>query len=106
MEAGLCAAEEVVVVGGGNSAGQAAVFLSRACRHVHVLVRGRGLAATMSDYLVQRLDSSPKISVHAHCEITELGGDGYLRSVTWADRKADRKQTRPVACRLDLRIGG
>jgi thioredoxin reductase (NADPH) len=55
MEAALCSAEEVIVVGGGNSAGQAAVFLSRVCRQVHVLVRGPGLAATMSDYLVQRI---------------------------------------------------
>ena len=57
MEANLCAGENVIVVGGGNSAGQAAVFLSRTVNHVHILVRGRGLADTMSDYLVQRIDS-------------------------------------------------
>ncbi len=60
MEAELCVGEEVVVVGGGNSAGQAAVFLSRIAGHVHVLVRGSGLAATMSDYLVQRIECSPQ----------------------------------------------
>jgi thioredoxin reductase (NADPH) len=63
MEAQLCADEDLVVVGGGNSAGQAAVFLARTAAHVHILVRGNGLAATMSDYLVQRIASSPKITV-------------------------------------------
>ena len=63
MEANLCRAAEVIVVGGGNSAGQAAVFLSRTARHVHVLVRGAGLAATMSDYLVQRIERSAQISL-------------------------------------------
>ena len=58
MEAQLCSAEEVAVIGGGNSAGQAAVFLSRTASHVHVVVRGAGLAATMSDYLVQRIEHS------------------------------------------------
>ena len=97
MEAALCSAEEVIVVGGGNSAGQAAVFLSRLCRHVHVLVRGAGLAATMSDYLVQRLERSPKVTVHAHCEVSALQGESYLRAVTWTDRRAARAETRPVA---------
>ena len=60
MEAQLCGGEEVIVVGGGNSAGQAAVFLSRTAAHVHVLVRASGLAATMSDYLVQRIQQSPE----------------------------------------------
>ncbi|HEV7252202.1 MAG TPA: FAD-dependent oxidoreductase [Mesorhizobium sp.] len=83
MEAQLCAREEVVVVGGGNSAGQAAVFLSRTAAHVHVLVRGPGLAATMSDYLIERIDSSPLITLHAHSGITELDGDTYLREVAW-----------------------
>jgi thioredoxin reductase (NADPH) len=87
----------VIVVGGGNSAGQAAVFLSRGCRHVHVLVRGPGLAATMSDYLVQRLDRSPKVTVHTHCQVSALAGDGYLRAVTWSDGRGGRSETRPVS---------
>ena len=62
MEAQLCFDQEVVVVGGGNSAGHAAMFLSRSARHVHILVRGSGLAATMSDYLVQRISTSPTIT--------------------------------------------
>ena len=97
MEAQLCAGEEVVVVGGGNSAGQAAVFLSRGVSHVHVLVRGAGLAATMSDYLVQRIETSPRMTVHAHCEITVLAGDGYLREVGWVDRQSGEAATRPVS---------
>ena len=82
MEAQLCSGEEVIVVGGGNSAGQAAVFLSRTTRHVHILVRARGLAATMSDYLVQRIQQSPKITLHVRSEITALDGDDRLRRVT------------------------
>jgi thioredoxin reductase (NADPH) len=83
MEAQLCGGEPVVVVGGGNSAGQAAMFLARSVAHVHLLVRGAGLAATMSDYLVQRIASSPRISLHPACEICSLEGDDALRRVAW-----------------------
>ena len=96
MEARLCGGEEVVVVGGGNSAGQAAMFLSRAAGHVHMLVRADGLAATMSDYLVQRILSSPRITLHPRTEITALDGDTALRSVTWADRDTGVGETRRV----------
>ena len=97
MEAQLCAGEEVVVVGGGNSAGQAAVYLSRTVRHVHVLVRGAGLAATMSDYLVRRIDTSPKITVHPHTEITALDGDAGLAGVTWTHRRTGASERKAVA---------
>jgi thioredoxin reductase (NADPH) len=96
MEAQLCTGEEVVVVGGGNSAGQAAVFLSRTVAHVHILVRADGLAATMSDYLVQRILSSPKITLHARTEITALDGDTMLREVTWIDRVTGQSETRRI----------
>lgn len=96
MEAQLCSGEEVLVVGGGNSAGQAAVFLSRTAGHVHILVRADGLAATMSDYLVQRISSSAKISLHTHSEITALAGDKLLRQVTWANRKTGDTQTHAI----------
>lgn len=66
------------MVGDGNSAGQAAVFLSRMAAHVHVLVRADGLAATMSDYLVQRIEQSPRITLHARIAITALDGDERL----------------------------
>jgi thioredoxin reductase (NADPH) len=95
MEAQLCGGEEVIVVGGGNSAGQAAVFLSRTTAHVHVLVRADGLAATMSDYLVKRIEQSPKITLHLRTEITALGGDERLRSVTWTRRDSE-SETRTI----------
>jgi len=97
MEADLCRDAEAIVVGGGNSAGQAAVFLSRSCGHVHVLVRGEGLAATMSDYLVQRIERSDRITLHACCEIVGLEGDASLRAVTWRHRQTGTETTRPVS---------
>jgi thioredoxin reductase (NADPH) len=96
MEAGLCADEEIVVVGGGNSAGQAAVFLARSAKHVHVLVRAHGLAATMSDYLVQRIERSDRISLHPHSEVSALAGDTSLESVTWTNRGNGERTTRPA----------
>ncbi len=86
LESQLCGGEEVIVVGGGNSAGQAAVFLSRTVSRVHILVRARGLAATMSDYLIQRIHSSPRITLHTRTEITALEGDTHLSEVTWTNR--------------------
>ena len=96
MEQKLCGGEEVIVVGGGNSAGQAAVFLSRTTAHVHILVRADGLAATMSDYLVQRIEQSPKITLHPRTEITALAGDERLRQVTWTDRGTEASEVRTV----------
>ena len=97
MEAGLCSGEEVIVVGGGNSAGQAAVFLSRTVKQVHILVRGAGLKATMSDYLVQRIESSSRITVHAATEITALDCERALESVTWTDRNTGASETTAIA---------
>jgi len=103
MEATLCAGEDVVVVGGGNSAGQAAVFLARTVAHVHILVRGDGLAATMSDYLVQRIAQSPRVTLHTRCQIDHLDGDAYLREVGW--KCIDGTQTRIKAGSLFVMIG-
>jgi thioredoxin reductase (NADPH) len=96
MEGHLCAGEEVVVVGGGNSAGQAAVFLSRIAAHVHIMVRAKGLAATMSDYLVQRIHQSPRITLHTRTEIVALEGEDRLRQVTWTRRETDERETRQI----------
>lgn len=104
MEAQLCLGEEVVVVGGGNSAGQAAVFLSRTVAHVHILVRAQGLASTMSDYLVQRILASPKITLHAHSEVTGLEGESLLERVTWTNRETGVSETRPISA-LFVMIG-
>jgi thioredoxin reductase (NADPH) len=81
MEARLCKGEEVVVVGGGNSAGQAIVFLARQARHVHVLVRGTDLDASMSRYLVDRIQGLENVTVHLQSKVTGLEGDGHLKAV-------------------------
>lgn len=104
MEASLCAGQTVVLVGGGNSAGQAAVFLSRYVRHVHLLVRGPGLAATMSDYLVQRIAGSARISLHAFSAVAALTGDRHLESVEWTDVRSG-ETTRVDAGNLFVMIG-
>jgi thioredoxin reductase (NADPH) len=83
MEAQLCAGDEVIVVGGGNSAGQAAVFLAQTSRHVHMLVRGGGLADTMSRYLIRRIEDNPAITLQTHTEITALEGTSHLERVGW-----------------------
>lgn len=93
IEGQLCTNEEVAVVGGGNSAGQAAVFLSGHAAHVHVLVRQDGLAASMSDYLVRRIEQSSKITLHPQTEISELHGDRLLTKVTWRNRKSGETST-------------
>ena len=96
MEAALCADEDVIVVGGGNSAGQAAVFLSRQARHVTILVRSRGLAASMSDYLVGRIEASRKITLLTQTEITALEGGRHLERVTWTNRATGASETRDI----------
>jgi thioredoxin reductase (NADPH) len=96
MEAHLCEGAEVAIVGGGNSAGQAAMFLTRTAGHVHVIVRGPGLAATMSDYLVQRLTNSQQVTIHPYTEVTALSGDHLLRAITWRNRQSGATETRPI----------
>jgi len=83
MEAQLCAGDDVIVVGGGNSAGQAAVFLAQHAHHVHILVRAGGLAESMSRYLIRRIEESPAITLRTRTEIVALEGDGALTRVHW-----------------------
>jgi thioredoxin reductase (NADPH) len=96
MEASLCSNEEICIVGGGNSAGQAAMFLSRHARHVYMLVRSKGLAASMSDYLIQRIDASPRITLICETEITGLDGGHILEHVTWTNRAKGESETRRI----------
>ena len=98
IEAKLCANAEVVIVGGGNSAGQAAVFLSGHAAKVWILVRGSGLAETMSRYLIDRIASAPNIEVLAETEIVELVGteQSGLRGVTWRHRPSGTETHRPI----------
>ena len=83
VERQLCGGEEVIVVGGGNSAGQAAVFLAQTTKRVHLLVRSGSLAASMSRYLIRRIEESPNVIVRPHTEIVSLEGNHHLDSVTW-----------------------
>jgi len=86
MEARLCRGEEAVVVGGGNSAGQAVVFLARASRHVHLLVRGPDLEASMSRYLIDRLQAMENVTIHLSTQVSALEGNGRLSAVRARDR--------------------
>jgi thioredoxin reductase (NADPH) len=96
MEAQLCVNAEVIVVGGGNSAGQAAVFLALTAKTVHMLVRSDGLAATMSRYLIRRIEDNPAIVLHTHTEIVGLEGDGLLRQVRWRDNRNGQVETHEI----------
>lgn len=95
MEAQLCGQEEVIVIGGGNSAGQAAVFLARQSGRVHVLVRSQ-LSDTMSSYLVQRIQENPLIQIHYKTELIELRGNGHLDGVTWKNTTTGETESRPI----------
>jgi thioredoxin reductase (NADPH) len=86
LEAKLCAGEDIVVVGGGNSAGQAAVFLAGPCRHVHMLVRSDGLAESMSRYLIRRIEETSNITLHARTQLTGLDGSDRLERISWTRR--------------------
>ena len=85
VESQLCTEEEVIVVGGGNSAGQAAVYLARSCRRVNILVRASGLADSMSRYLIGRIEDTPNITLHVRTQLTALEGSDRLERVTWRD---------------------
>lgn len=105
IEARLCANEEVALVGGGNSAGQAAVFLAAHVRKVHMLVRGPGLAESMSRYLVDRIAALPAIELHTETEIVELEGEqDVLKAVVWRDKKDGAVTRKPIG-HLFLFIG-
>jgi thioredoxin reductase (NADPH) len=97
LEAQLCGGEEVIVVGGGNSAGQAAVFLAQTARKVHVLIRAGGLADRMSRYLIRRIEESPNIALRTHTEITALEGSDHLERVHWRDNQTGNTETRTIS---------
>ncbi|MGD0731914.1 MAG: FAD-dependent oxidoreductase [Terracidiphilus sp.] len=96
MESQLCGGEEVVVIGGGNSAGQAAIFLAETARKVYMLVRGKTLSETMSRYLTQRITTHPVIELHLQTELVSLEGESHLERVTWLDRSTGETTTRDI----------
>jgi len=96
MEAQLCQADDVIIVGGANSAGQAAVFLGATARTVQILVRGPGLAETMSRYLIRRIEESRNITVRAFKQIVGLEGDGHLERVQVRDARTNETETLPI----------
>jgi thioredoxin reductase (NADPH) len=102
VESQVCGAEEVIVVGGGNSAGQAAVYLSQSAAHVHLLVRGDGLSNSMSRYLINRIEDSPNITLRTHTSVDALEGESHLERVRW--RRGPEVETRDIR-HLFLMIG-
>ena len=96
MEAQLCKGEEVIIVGGGNSAGQAAVFLSQTVKRVYILVRGETLAETMSRYLIRRIEDSSTIEVRTQTEIVALDGGNQLETVRCRDKRTGEEQTHAI----------
>jgi thioredoxin reductase (NADPH) len=97
IEAQLCKDEEVIVVGGGNSAGQAAVFLAESAKHVFVVVRSDGLADTMSRYLIRRIEETPNITVLPHTEIVALDGTEHLGRVSWRNAQNGKTIEKSIA---------
>ena len=93
VEAQLCQDEDVTIIGGGNSAGQAAVFLAQTARHVHMLVRSTGLADSMSRYLIRRIEQNPSIVLRTQTEIVALEGETHLERVQWRDNGTGTVET-------------
>jgi thioredoxin reductase (NADPH) len=96
MEAQLCRGDEVIVVGGGNSAGQAAVFLSETAKRVHMVVRSSGLAESMSLYLIRRIEENPAIVLHADTELIAFEGHNHLERVRLRNRRTGTIETRDI----------
>lgn len=105
IEARLCSGEEVILVGGGNSAGQAAVFLAGYAKHVRMMVRGEGLAVSMSRYLIERIDQTPNIELLTRTEVVGLDGTSAgLERVRWRDGRTGQESTRAI-CNVFLFLG-
>jgi thioredoxin reductase (NADPH) len=96
VEAILCGREEIVIVGGGNSAGQAAVFLAGFTKRVYLLVRGPGLARTMSRYLIARIEATPEIMLKTWTEIEALDGNAHLERIHWRNTKTGEHRVHDI----------
>ena len=96
VEAQLCGGEEVIVVGGGNSAGQAAVFLAETTKHVHMLVRSAGLAESMSRYLIRRIEETATIALRQYTEIVAVEGGDHLEFVRWRNNQTGQTEEHEI----------
>ena len=96
IEGQLCAGDDLVIVGGGNSAGQAAVFLSGMARKVNMVIRAAGFAESMSRYLIRRIENTPNIEVHPRTEIVALEGDDHLTSIRWRNNETSEIADLPM----------
>jgi thioredoxin reductase (NADPH) len=97
VEAQLCGGEEVIVVGGGNSAGQAAVFLAETTKRVHMLIRSAGLAESMSRYLIRRIEETATIVLQPYTEIVALKGGDHLESVRWRNSQTGQTEEHKIS---------
>jgi thioredoxin reductase (NADPH) len=96
VEADMCSGQAVAVVGGGNAAGQAAVFLAGVAKRVYLLVRGPGLAETMSRYLISRIEACPEITQKTWTQIQALEGASYLERIHWRNSQTGAKETEDI----------
>lgn len=93
VEGELCRGQDVAVIGGGNSAGQAAVYLSRRAKSVHILIRGEDLSSSMSDYLIQRIERTQNIHLHPHTEVDRIVGESAIEGLALRDNRTDETST-------------
>jgi thioredoxin reductase (NADPH) len=96
LESQMCGGQNVIVVGGGNSAGQAAVFMAQTAQRVYLVVRGKGLAQTMSRYLIRRIEESPNIELLTNTEVISLDGNDHLETVAWRNLNTGERKTEPI----------
>ena len=96
LEAQLCVGEEVIVIGGGNAAGQAAVFLAQTASRVYLLIRSGGLVESMSRYLIRRIEENPKIELRPRTEITALEGRDHLDRIEWRDNQTGKVESHNI----------
>ena len=96
IEAQICRGDEIAIVGGGNSAGQAAVYLAESAKQVHVLVRSEGLAESMSRYLIRRIEEHPRMALRTRTEVVALEGERELERVRWRASATGEVETRPI----------
>jgi len=102
LESQMCGDQDVVVVGGGNSAGQAAVFMAQTARHVYMLVRAESLAQTMSRYLIRRIEESRNIELLANTEVISLAGSDHLETVEWRNCKTGETQSHSITALFSM----